>query len=342
MTVIQDLGLWRLGGLGIDLGTANTVVCHPLRGVVLDQPSVMALRSNGHLDPKPVAVGAEARDLVGRTPAGIVTKRPLSDGVVTDLETARSFIVAILGKVKLMPWERLRTHAVIGVPAGASALERRALVEAAVEAGIRRVTLIPEPVAGAIGSGLDPLARRAQMVVDVGGGTAEVTAFCFGGVLASSSCRVAGDEMTMALYQYLRQKHEIVVGEATAEDAKVRMTGNGRHPITVEGRDGSTGRPRTAKISPDEVTEAIRPITEMIVQALVSCLEELPPQAVGDILRDGILAIGGGSLAPGFNRMVEESFGIPVRTAERPLTCVAEGAAIALRDRHLLSSFSLS
>ena len=335
-------GLWRLGGLGIDLGTANTVVCHPLRGVVLNEPSVMALRSNGHLDPKPVAVGGEARELIGRTPAGIVTTRPLSDGVVTDLDTARTFIVAMLRKLRLRPWERFRSHAVIGVPAGASALERRALIEAAVEAGIRRVTLLPEPVAGAIGSGLDPLAPKAQMVVDVGGGTAEVTAFCFGGILSSASCRVAGDEMTMALYQHLRLEHEIVVGEVTAEDVKVRMASNGKHPITVEGRDGSSGRPRTVRVSPEEVAEAIRPISEMIVQALVACLEELPPQAVGDVMRDGILSIGGGSLAPGFNKLIEEAFGIPVRRAERPLTCVAEGAALALRHPRLLKAYSLS
>src|SRR5947209_18019084 len=180
------------------------------------------------------------------------------------------------------------------------------------------------------------------MVVDVGGGTAEVTAFCFGGIFSSSSCRVAGDEMTMALYQYLRQEHEIVVGELTAEDVKVRMAGNGRHSITVEGRDGASGRPRTVRVSAEEVAEAIRPVTEMIVQALVACLEELPPQAVGDILRDGILAIGGGSLASGFNRMVEDAFGIPVRRAERPLTCVAEGAARALRSRDLLAAYSVN
>ena len=338
----HDLGLWRLGGFGIDLGTANTVVCHPLRGVVLNEPSVMAMRVNGHVDPHPVAVGSEARELVGRTPAGVLTARPLSDGVVTDLETARSFIVAILRKVERTPWERIRSHAVIGVPAGASPLERRALVEAAVEAGVGRVTLLPEPVAGAIGSGLDPLAPRAQMVVDVGGGTAEVTAFCYGGILTSSSCRVAGDEMTTALYHYLRQQHAIVVGELTAEDLKVRMATNGKHPITVEGRDGSTGRSRSVQVQPEEVAAAIRPITEMILKSLVVCLEELPPQAVGDIMRDGILAFGGGSLASGFAAMVEEAFGIPVRLAERPLTCVAEGAAKALRSRPLLAAYSLS
>jgi rod shape-determining protein MreB len=337
-----ELGMWRFGGLGIDLGTANTVVCHPIRGIVLDEPSVMAMRSNGHIDPRPLAVGREAKELVGRTPAGVITVRPLSDGVVTDLDTARAFIVGMLRRVKLMPWERIRSHAVIGVPAGASALERRALIEAAVEAGIGRVTLLPEPVAGAIGSGLDPLARKAQMVVDVGGGTAEVTAFCFGGILSSSSCRVAGDEMTTALYQYLRQQHAIVVGELTAEDVKVRLAASGKQSITVEGRDGATGRPKTVRVTPEEVAEAIRPITEMIVRALVASLEELPPQAVGDIMHDGILAFGGGSLATGFTGMIEEAFGIPVRVAERPLTCVAEGAAKALRSRALLSAYSLS
>src|SRR5215471_8023929 len=233
----MDIANARFGsGFGIDLGTANTVVCHPRRGVVLNEPSVMVVRTDGKGRPKPLLVGQAARELIGRTPVGIVTIRPLRDGVITDLESARTFIVAVLRLVARRPWERLRPRAVIGVPVGATSLERRAVVEAAEEAGIGKVSLIPEPVAGAIGSLVDPLEPRAHLVVDVGGGTAEVTAFCFGGILAHRSCRVAGDEMTIALYQYLRQEHGVVVGELTAEDIKLKVSAEEGGSFVVEGR----------------------------------------------------------------------------------------------------------
>lgn len=329
-------------GFGIDLGTANTVVCHPGRGVVLNEPSIMVVRGNGRAHSAPVLVGSAARELVGRTSAGMTTIRPLRDGVITDLESARAYIVAILRLVARRPWERLRPRAVIGVPVGATPLERRAVVEAAEEAGIGRAALIPEPVAGAIGCGVDPLAPRAHLVVDIGGGTAEVTAFCYGGILAHRSCRVAGDEMTFALYQYLRQEHGLAVGELTAEDVKLRVgegAGDQAAGLVVEGRDVATGRPRLVTLAPAEVVEALQPTSDVIIQALSSCLEDLPPQTVGDIMTDGLLAFGGGTMLRGFVPLLEEAFGFRVRVVERPLTCVAEGAAACLGRREVLAAY---
>jgi len=327
-------------GFGIDLGTANTVVCHPRRGIVLNEPSVMVARPEANGRCHPVLVGRAAHDLIGRTPAGLVAVRPLRDGVITDLATARAFIAAILRKVSHRPWELLPAGAVVGVPAGATALERRALTEAAEEAGLRRVMLISEPIAGALGSGLDPMAPRAQMVVDVGGGTAEVTAFSTGGILSSRSCRVAGDEMTAALSRYLRQQHQLLVGELTAEALKLGLDhGQGSAPL-VQGRDVASDRPRQLELAGDEVMEALRPTVDTIIATLAGALEDLPPQAVADIMQGGVVAFGGGSLVQGFDKRLQEAFGFRVRMAERPLTCVAEGAAACLWNRSLLRAYS--
>jgi rod shape-determining protein MreB len=271
----------------------------------------------------------------------MATVRPIRDGVITDLETARAFILSILRRVTRRPWERLRPHAVVGVPSGATTLERRALVEAVEEAGVGRADLVPEPIAGAVGSGIDPLSRRAHMVVDVGGGTAEVTAFCYGGILASDSSRVAGDEMTLALHQYLRQSHQVLVGELTAEDLKMhlRRPADGTTPLSVEGRHLLTGRPAVLTLDPDEVAEALKPTVDGIIEALAACLDDLPPQASGDIMQDGVLAFGGGSLLEGFERRLEEAFGFSVRLAARPLTCVAEGAAAILSQPDIAAAY---
>jgi rod shape-determining protein MreB and related proteins len=331
---------WHSGGYGIDLGTANTVVCKAPGTVVLDEPSVMVMSATGATR-DPILVGTPAREMVGRTPVGMMTVRPIRDGVITDLQTARIFIVAILRRVAASRWERLRPCAVVGVPSGATSLERRALVEAVEEAGVDRVDLIAEPIAGAVGCGIDPLTPRAHMVVDVGGGTAEVTAFCFGGILTSRSCRIAGDEMTVALHQYLRQEHGILVGELTAEDIKVRLRNidGAVGSLVVEGRDLVTNRPKLVSLDAAEVAEALRPTVDGILEALGACLEDLPPQAVGDIMQDGVLAFGGGSLLQGFEGRLEQAFGFTVHHAARPLTCVAEGAAALLGQRRVISAF---
>lgn len=327
-------------GFGIDLGTSNTVVCQQRAGIVLDLPSVMVVRTGTNRNHKvlPVMIGHEARALVGRCPAGMVAMRPLSDGVVVDLEPARAFVVAALSQVRA-PWQRVRSRAVIGVPAGATALERRALLEAVAEAGIRRTRLVPEPIAGALGCGINPLGRHAHMVIDVGGGTSEVTAFCQGGILAQRSCRVAGDEMTLALHQYLRSEYQLMIGELTAERVKCDVGSVQTPSLLAQGLDSATGRPRLVTLAVDEVMEALRPTVDAIIAMLAECLDDLPPQAVDDILEEGVWAFGGGSLIRGFDKLLEVAFGFPARLAPRPLTCVAEGALACLTHREVLDAF---
>jgi rod shape-determining protein MreB and related proteins len=329
-----------MGGYGIDLGTANTVVAQQQRGIVLNEPSVMVVRTDQRgRRVTPVMVGNPARELMGRCPVGLTTVRPLRDGVIIDLEAARGFIVGVLSRITEHPWQRIRPRAVIGVPAGATALERRALVEAAEDAGIRRVRLLPEPIAGAIGCGIDPLESRAHMVVDVGGGTSEVTAFCYGGILTHRSCRVAGDEMTLALFQYLRSEHQLIVGELTAELVKCQAGADPNTSLVAQGMDAATGRPRLVTLGIGEVVDALRPTVDTILATLVNCLEDLPPQAADDILESGVIAFGGGSLLRGFDKLLEDTFAFPVRLAERPLTCVAEGAAASLSRKGVLQAF---
>jgi rod shape-determining protein MreB len=325
---------------GIDLGTANTIVCHHHRGIVMAEPSVMVVRTDDrgrHVTP--LMLGAEARQLMGRCPVGLSTVRPLRDGVIVDLEAARAYIDGVLARVTRHSWQRIRPHAVIGVPAGATALERRGLVEAADDAGIHHVRLLPEPIAGALGCGMDPLEPRARMVIDIGGGTSEVTVFCYGGVLSHRSCRVAGDELTLALFQYLRGEHQLVVGEVTAENVKCQASVDPNTSLIAQGMDAATGRPRLVTLGISEVVDALRPTVDTILATLVNCLEDLPPQAANDILEDGVVAFGGGSLFRGFDKLLEDTFAFPVRVAERPLFCVAEGAAMALSREDVLRAF---
>jgi rod shape-determining protein MreB and related proteins len=328
-----------VSGLGIDLGTANTVVCQPRRGIVLDEPSVVLQRAGRPRKPDIVAIGREARSMIGRVSENLTALRPLQDGVITDLDVARSYLAMVLRKVAPQPWQRLRVNAIIGVPAGASTVERRALLEAADEARINRVTLLAEPIAGAVGCGLDPLDRRTHMVVDIGGGTAEVTAFCYGGVLAHRSCRVAGDEMTLAVYHHLREQHKLLVGELVAEDLKIRGATEDSPTLAVEGRDAATGRPRLLTLPVEEISEALKPVAGSIIRTLAACLDDLPPQSIGDVLSEGVLLFGGGSLVRGFDQLMEDAFGFSVKSAEQPLTCVAVGAARCLANRKLLDAY---
>jgi rod shape-determining protein MreB and related proteins len=316
---------------GIDLGTANTVVYDAAReAVVFDEPS-MLLRRRGSRGAAMVAIGQDAAELLGRVPAGVAALRPVHDGVITDLDTARAYLRRIVRRAVPNVWRRLLGRVAIGVPSGATELERRALLEAADEAGIRKATALDEPIAGALGCGVDPMDRRAHMVVDVGGGTAEVTAFCYGGVLTSRSCRVAGDEMTIAVFRHLREHHQLVVGERTAERTKMKISFETEPNLVVPGVDPGTSRPRVATIPVAEIAEVLQPTIDSIIGTLAACLDDLPAEAAGDIMADGVLAFGGGSLTRGFDQHLEKAFGFPVKLAENPLSCVAEGAARSLR-----------
>ncbi|MGH3908879.1 MAG: rod shape-determining protein [Pseudonocardiaceae bacterium] len=325
--------------LGIDLGTANTVVCHPQQGILLDEPSVVLVR-DGAGRPEVVAAGRDAAELVGRIPLGLTASRPLRSGVITDLETARAYLRTVLRRLAPRPWHRWALKTVIAVPVGVTPLECRALLEAADEAGITKATTLPEPIAGAVGCGLNPLEKRMQMVVDIGGGTSEVAAFSFGGVVTYRSSRTAGDEMTAAVYRYLRDQHQLIVGELAAEQIKINATAEDDPSLLVEGRDAATGRPRLATVPVADLTESLRPVTDAIIQDLAACLDDMPPQGVGDVLAEGILVFGGGSLIRGFDQLLEKALGFPVKRAEQPLTCVAEGAARSLHNPALLKTYS--
>jgi rod shape-determining protein MreB len=327
--------------LGIDLGTANTVVGDVRHGILYDEPTVMLLRQGRSRRDRVLAVGHEAADLLGRAPDGFAAVRPLDDGVVTDLETARTYLRAVLQKAGRRGWS-VSTRAVIGVPVGSSALEHRALLEAAEEAGIRPVTALDESIAGAVGCGIDPLERRVHMVADIGGGTAETAAFCYGGVLAHRTSKHAGDEMTLAVARYIREQHQLHIGEHEAETLKIGSGAELDGPLVVQGRDAATGRPRLATVQAAEVADAVRPVTDEIVRTLTACLDDLAPQAIADVMAEGVLMFGGASQVPGFAQELERSLGLPVKLAEEPLTCVAEGAARALRNRRLLAAYGRS
>lgn len=326
-------------GFGIDLGTATTVVSDARRGIVYDEPSVLLLRrSNGRRE-RVFAVGQEAADLLGRTPSGFAAVRPVQDGEVTDLETARLYLRSVLSKAG----RRVRgvpVRAVLGVPVGSTALEHRALIEAAEEAGIRPARVLDEAIAGAVGCGVDPMERRVHLAVDVGGGTAEAAAFCFGGVLTHRTCKLAGDEMTQAVTRYVREQHQLHLGEQDAEDLKIRSGTEEDGPLVVHGRDAASGRPRLATVQAAEVADAVRSIVEEIVRTLAACLDDLAPQALADVLTGGVLVFGGAALVQGFGKELERGLGLPVTVADEPRTCVAVGAASALRNRPLLDAYS--
>ncbi|HEV7187562.1 MAG TPA: rod shape-determining protein [Blastococcus sp.] len=323
--------------LGIDLGTANTVVSDVRRGIVFDEPSIMLLRQNGARRPQIQALGRDAADLVGRAPSRFAPVRPLHDGVVTDLETARLYLKAVLARAGRRAWTPVR--AVIGVPADSTTLETRALLEAAQDANIRPVTALDDSVAGAVGCGVDPLERRVHMVVDVGGGTAEAVAFCFGGVLAHRISKVGGDEMTVAVARYLREQHQMHVSELEAERVKVSSADHDNGSLVVHGRDGGSGRARLVTVQAAEIGVAVRPVVDEVVRALTACLDDLPPQGLSDVLAEGVLVFGGASLVHGFTEQLETELGLPVKLAEEPMTCVADGAARALRNRPLLRAY---
>lgn len=323
--------------LGIDLGTANTVVSDVRRGIVYDEPSVMLLREGGRRRNRVLAVGREAAELIGRAPARFTAVRPLHDGVVTDLESARLYLRAVLARAGRRAWSP--TRAVIGVPADNSTLETRALLEAAEEAGIRPVTALDDAVAGAVGCGIDPLERRVHMVVDVGGGTAEAVAFCYGGVLTQRTSKLGGDEMTVSVARFLREEHQLLIGELEAERVKTYSAGEDDGPVVVHGRDGTSGRPRLVTVQPADVATAVRPVVTEILRALTACLDDLQPQALADVFAEGVLVFGGASLTPGLPQQMERELGLPVKLAEQPLTCVADGAARALRNRPLLAAY---
>src|SRR5437870_12895344 len=297
--------------IGIDLGTANTLVLVRGKGIVINEPSVVAIDRKTR---RVLAVGAEAKRMVGRTPANIVAVRPLKDGVISDFDVTermlRYFIERVHEQVTIIPRPRI----VIGIPSGVTEVERRAVYEAAMNAGAREAHLIEEPMAAAIGAGLPITEPAGCMIVDIGGGTTEVAVISLGGIVVARSIRIAGDEMDTNIAQYTRQRHNLLIGERMSEEVKIAAGNayyglNGRTPdqrVVVRGRDLVTGLPSELEISGDEIGEAIAVSVNAIVDAVTDTIEETPPELVADMMARGITLAGGGSLLPGLSALRSE------------------------------------
>lgn len=329
---------WFLGlfsqDIGIDLGTANTLVSVRDRGIVINEPSWVAIRKRTR---EPLAVGAEAREMVGRTPADIIAIRPLRDGVISEFEITEAMLNYFINKVHeqlLTPFPRPRV--VVGIPAGVTEVEERAVRDATIAAGAREAYLIEEPVAAAIGAGLPIMESRGSMIVDIGGGTTEVAIFSMGGVVVRRSVRVAGDEMDEDIVAYARNKYNLLIGERMAERAKIAAGSAFPLPeertITLRGRNLINGLPQSVEISSIELREAMAPSINVIVDTVKDAIDETPPELVADLMEAGICLAGGGGMIRGLDDRLEDSVKIRVWVAEDPMTCVARGAGTVLED----------
>jgi rod shape-determining protein MreB len=327
--------------MAIDLGTANTLVYVGGRGIVVSEPSVVASDSvTGAVH----AVGVEAERMIGRTPATISAMRPLRHGVIADFEVTEEMLRYFIRKVL----DRRRAHPrlIVCAPSGVTEVEKRAVEEASLAAGARRVYLIEEPIAAAIGAGLQIAEPVGRMVVDVGGGTSEMAIISLGSIVLSRSVRVGGYEMDEAITAYLRGAHHLAIGSRTAESIKIAIGSaiplTPEETIEVRGRHLITGLPTAIQLSSAEVREAIRVPVSEIVQAIKDALEQTPPELAGDIAREGILLAGGGTLLRGFAELVHAETGMPVHSAESPLTCVAYGSGQALAEFDKLAATARS
>ena len=318
--------------IGIDLGTANTLVAVRGRGIVIDEPSVVAIDRNNR---SVLAIGAEAKTMVGRTPAHIVAVRPLRDGVISDFEVTERMLHYFIQAAHERSGLGLRgPRVMVGLPSGATEVEKRAVFDATRNAGAREVHLIEEPMAAAIGAGLPTFDARGSIIVDVGGGTTEVAVCAMGGIVVSTSTRVAGDEIDQAIMTYARQVHNMQIGEATAE--QIKLEGASAFPLERErsvefrGRDLSSSLPKTIEVSTVELRDAIAPTVASVIDAVRKTLEITPAELVSDMMQQGVALAGGGALLPGLDRRISQETRFPAYVAEAPLTCVVRGCTEAL------------
>lgn len=328
--------------MGIDLGTANTLVHVKGKGILLNEPSVVAIqRDTGEV----LAVGEEAKLMIGRTPGNIVAIRPLKDGVIADFDVTQSMLKAFIRKA-LSSQTLIRPRVIVGVPSGVTEVEKRAVIDATIQAGAREAYLIEEPMAAAIGAGLPVHEPTGNMVVDIGGGTTEVAVISLGGIVTSRSIRIGGDEMDEAIIQYIKRTYNLMIGERTAEEVKISI-GSAIPPahdqaMDVRGRDLVTGLPKTLSIKAYEVQRALSEPVYGILEAVKVTLEKTPPELASDIMDRGIVMTGGGSLLRGLDILLTKETGMPVHIAENPLTCVAIGTGMALDSIDLLKRVLMS
>lgn len=331
--------------LAIDLGTANTLVYTKNRGLIIDEPSVVAVHRNPNGGPDRVlAVGKEAKEMIGRTPGTIVAIRPMKDGVIADFEVCQSMLKYFISKSN----ERMtliRPRIIICVPFGITQVERRAVRESAQAAGAREVYLIEEPMAAAIGAGLPITEPSGNMIVDIGGGTTEVAVISLGGIVYSQSARAAGDKFDDAIISYIKKQYNLLIGERTAEDIKIRI--GSAFPFDevkyceVKGRDLVVGSPKSITISSDEIREALSDQINIVIDAIKKTLENIPPELASDIVDKGIVLAGGGSLLANFDILIRERTGLPTMYAEDPLRCVVVGSGKVLDQLAFLKSLTI-
>lgn len=325
------LGLFA-NDMGIDLGTASTLVFVKGKGILLREPSVVAIDKNTNYV---LAVGEDAKKMIGRTPANIVAIRPLRNGVIADFEITQEMIRHFIRKVR-QDRTLIRPRVVIGVPSGITGVEKRAVKEAAEQAGAREVFLIEEPMAAAIGAEIPVHEAAGSMIVDIGGGTTEVAVISLGGMVISNSLRVAGDAMDEAIVQYIKRKYNLTIGERTAEEVKIRIGSiypqEKEESMEVKGRSLKTGLPETVDIVSDEIRGALSDTVRMIIEMVKSTLEQTPPELSADIIERGIVLAGGSSLLRGLDKLMSEETGLPVHVAEDPLTCVVKGTGKYLEE----------
>jgi len=330
---------WFSKDLAIDLGTANTLVFSKEKGIIINEPSVVAVHRDAQGQTRILDIGKEAKAMLGRTPGNINAIRPIKDGVIADFEVTQNmlkhFILKASDKAHFM-----RPRVVICIPNGVTQVEKRAVKESSHSAGAREVYLIEEPMAAAIGAGLPITEPSGNMIVDIGGGTTEVAVISLGGIVYSKSVRVAGDKFDDCIVNYIKRKYSLLIGESTAENIKI-LIGNA-YPFEelrttqVKGRDLITGSPKTIEVNSEEMREAISdPIAE-IIDAIKTALERTPPELSADIVDNGIILTGGGALLSGLDMLIKEKTGLPVALAEDPLTCVVRGAGMVLDDMDLL------
>ncbi len=334
MSIINNI-LGRFSkDIGIDLGTANTLVYVKDKGIVINEPSVVAV--NKRTD-QVLAIGNEAKKMVGKTPAHIVATRPLVDGVISDFEVTEQMLRYFIEKVHQEGFTIFpRPRVVIGIPSDVTEVERRAVEDACISAGARQAFLIEEPIAAAIGARLPVQDASGNMIVDIGGGTTEVAVISLGGLVTAKSLRIAGDELNQNIIEYARSEFNLLLGEKTAEDIKIAIGSASKleEPLetTMRGRDLVTGLPKEVVINDEQVREALMRSVRVIVNGIKTIVEETPPELVADIMKRGIVLAGGGSLLRGLDKVLAEQTQMPVHIADDPLTCVVRGCGIVLED----------
>lgn len=333
------MGLFGTKDMGIDLGTANTLVYVKGKGIVLREPSVVAINN---ITKKPLAVGTEAKQMIGRTPGNIVAIRPLKDGVIADFDVTQTMLKQFIEKITNKS-AFTSPRIIVCFPSGVTEVERRAIDEATKSAGARDVVLMEEPMAAAIGAGLPVDEPTGSMIVDIGGGTTEVAVISLGGIVTSKSLRVAGDELDQSIINYIKKEYNLMIGERTAEQIKMQIGSafatedEEELSMDIKGRDLITGLPKTINVTETQIRSALREPVISIIEAIKTTLEKTPPELAADIMDKGIMLAGGGALLRGLDTLINNETHMPVHIAESPLDCVALGAGKALDKFDIIS-----